>query len=516
MQPTVDTRYGRLCGTESRGIRCFRGVRYARPVRGALRFQPPEPPEPWAGTRKATQPGPAAPQFALPWFGWISAAGVKPSQDCLSLNIWSPGLDEGRRPVLVWIHGGGFLVGSGATAVYNGQDLARRGNVVVVTINYRLGALGYAHLKNVLGAGFERSTNLGLRDQVAALEWVREHIERFGGDPGNVTVVGQSAGAMSIGALLGAPRARRLFHRAVLQSGAAQNVMEPEEAGFVARTFLGELGGPPPTPDALGRIPVSRILAAQRATMTQLSDWNRRLMIFQPVVDGDVIPQQPMAAVERGETAHIPMLLGTTLDEWKLFRVVDPGVRRLHNRDLVARFHSVLMNHRGAPDPEQAVEDFRAAVEARGGSGSPTDLWSAFQSARIMHLPATRLAEAQTKAGGSAHAYLFTWQPPGVLRAMGACHGLEIPFVFGSTGHPFARPFTGLTGAATRLSRKMQHAWLRFARHGAPALDRLPPWPGYEAPQRKTMIFGRTCELADAPLEAERSLLDRWLGAATS
>lgn len=481
-------------------------------MRGSLRFQPPQPPEPWTGTREATRPGPAAPQFALPWFGWISAAGVKPSQDCLSLNVWTPGLDEGQRPVLVWFHGGGFLVGSGATPVYNGHDLARRGNVVVVTLNYRLGALGYAHLNRVLGEGFEQSSNLGVRDQIAALEWVREHIDRFGGDPNNVTLMGQSAGAMSIGALLGAPRARALFHRAVLQSGAAEHVIEPEEAAFVARTFLGELGGPAPTPEALGRIPVWRILQAQRTTMQQLSDWNRRLMVFLPAVDGDVIPEQPIEAVRRGELAHVPFLLGTTRDEWRLFRLVDPGVRRLGSRELVDRFHSVLASHRHAPDPEDAVEEFRGAVEARGGGGSPTEVWSAFQSARVMHVPAARLAEAHTRAGGRAHSYLFTWTPPGPLAAVGACHGLEIPFVFGSTGHPFARPFTGLTGAASRLSQKMQYAWVRFARNGAPALDRLPPWPGYAPPSRRTMLFGRTCQLSDSPVEAERSLVERWTG----
>jgi para-nitrobenzyl esterase len=185
-------------------------------------------------------------------------------------------------------------------------------------------------------------------------------------------------------------------------------------------------------------------------------------------------------------------------------------VRRLRLRDLVDRFRAVLASHRDAPDPEAAVAEFREAVEARGGSASPTELWSAFQSARIMHVPAARLAEAQTAAGGRAHSYLFTWTPPGVLAIMGACHGLEIPFVFGSTGHPFARPFTGISGAATRLSHKMQHAWIRFARNGVPALDRLPPWTAYQVPERRTMIFGRSCRLADSPLEGERRLLERW------
>jgi len=510
LKPEVETRYGRIRGTQSAGIRCFRGIRYARAARGPLRFQPPMPPEPWKGVQNALEPGPASPQFALPWFGWISAAAVTPGQDCLSLNLWTPGTDSGRRPVVVWIHGGGFLVGSGATPVYDGADLARRGNLVVVTINYRLGALGYAHLHRTLGPGFEESTNLGVRDQIAALEWVRDHAELFGGDPGNVTVMGQSAGAMSIGALLGAPRARKLFHRAICQSGAAENVLEPEEADFVARVFLSELGGPPPSHEALGRIPLKNLLRAQRTTMQQLSDWNRRLMVFQPAVDGDVIPEQPMAAVRRGAIADLPLLLGTTLDEWRLFRMVDPGVRGLSERDLVDRFAAVLSTHRRAPAPDQAVQQFREAIEARGGGTRPTQVWSAFQSARMMHVPAMRLAAAHTAAGGKAHAYLFTWKPPGVLSPMGACHGLDIPFVFGSTGHPIARPLTGLSGAATRLSRKMQYAWIRFAREGQPSQDRLPPWPAYELPRRSTMILGRSCAVASSPLDTERSLLEEW------
>jgi para-nitrobenzyl esterase len=510
MQPTVETRYGRLRGTESKGIRCFRGIRYARAARGSLRFQPPRTPEPWTGVRNATQPGPAAPQFSLPWFGWISAAGVSPGQDCLSLNVWSPGLDEGRRPVLVWIHGGGFLVGSGATPVYNGQDLSRRGNVVVVTINYRLGALGYAHLNRVLGEGFEQSSNLGVRDQIAALEWVRDHIERFGGDPGNVTLVGQSAGAMSIGALLGAPRARQLFHRAVLQSGAAEHVIEPEEAAFVARAFLGALGGPPPSPDALGRISVRQILAAQRSIMNELSDWNRRLMVFLPSVDGDIIPEQPIEAVKRGELAHIPLLIGTTLDEWKLFRLVDRDRFAIRDGEILDRVDQVLEGYPGAPAAHVALGEYRAALRTRGARTRSRDVWNAFQSARVFHYPAMRLAEAHTAGGADVYSYLFTWRSPTLRGSLGACHALELPFVWGFTRHPLALPLLGVDRTAPRLSRVMQRAWAAFARDGVPRASGLPKWERYDPVRRATMVLGRRCALDDAPLDAERQLWERW------
>ncbi len=510
MNRPVETSFGLLRGSESNGIRSFKGIRYARPPVGANRFRPPAPPDAWTGIRDAVEFGPAAPQYALPWFGWISAAGVEPGDDCLSLNVWTPGCDAARRPVLVWIHGGGFMVGAGSTGVYDGRDLARRGDVVVVTINYRLGALGYAHLKFGLGEGFEQSSNLGVRDQIAALEWVRDNIDRFGGDPGNVTVFGQSAGAMSIGALLGAPRARALFHRAICMSGAADHVIEPEQAERVARTLVERLGGPAPTQLAYGRIPMERMLQAQRETMNELWDF-RSMMLYLPTVDGDVIPEQPLDAIRRGAAADIPLMIGATLDEWRLFRLIDPGPFGLRESDLVGRFADALGDDFSrAPKAPAAVGAFREALERRNGQTRPSDVWGAFQTARVMHLPATELAEAQHAGGGTSYSYLFTWRPPAMRRALGACHGLDIPFVFGAIQHPLARPFTGFTTSAARLSRKMQYAWIRFAREGDPGHERLPLWAPYDPQRRATMVLGRRCALDDAPLEDERELLASW------
>jgi para-nitrobenzyl esterase len=507
----VETCYGRVRGRESGGVRIFRGVRYATPPSGVRRFLPPLPPEPWTGTFDATRPGPAAPQFALSWFGWVSAAGVAPGEDCLSLNIWTPGLDAAKRPVLVWIHGGGFLVGAGSTPVYDGRSLASRG-VVVVTLNYRLGALGFAHLGLLYPGELPHCSNLGVRDQIAALAWIRQNIERFGGDPENVTVCGQSAGAMSVGALLGAPSARGLFQRAICQSGAADHVLEPGEARAVARVFLEQLGRPRPSFEALGQLPLQRILRAQRSALMRLMDWTR-IMVFLPAVDGDLIPEQPLDAIRRGATAQIPILLGTTLDEWRLFRIVDEGPFAMREEELLARFARTLRaGFPAAPGPERAVREFRGAIEARGARARPGDVWCEFQSARVMHFPAARLAEAQSGGGGSAHAYLFTWRPPALRRAIGACHALDIPFVFGSIQHPLARPLTGLAGSAAHLSRKIQQAWVEFARGGEPCHSELPPWERYDDERRATMVLGRRCALDDAPLEPERRLLAAWRG----
>ena len=509
MNLEVDTQYGRIRGSESAGIRSFKGVRFASPPAGRFRFRGPQPPEPWTGARDATEYGPAAPQYSMPWFGWISAAGVAPGSDCLSLNVWTPGLDDARRPVMVWIHGGGFMVGSGSTGIYNGHDLARRSDVVVVTVNYRLGPLGYAHLGMVLGDGFEDSTNLGVRDQIAALEWVRDHIDRFGGDPNNVTVFGQSAGAMSIGALLGAPRARSLFHKAICMSGAADHVVEPDTAREIAQAFLTALGGPAPTQEALGRISINEILAAQARVMAEHSNM-KQMMVFLPTVDGDLIPEQPREAIRNGDTADIPLLIGTTLDEWRLFRLIDPGPLGLDEAGLVERLEEALQDFPAAPSLSDAIRTLRNTLGTRIDASSANDVWTAFQSARVMHFPAARLSDAQTAGGGVAHNYLFAWRPPALRRALGACHGLDIPFVFGAVTNPLVLSLAGFSPAAVRLSRKMQRSWTNFARNGSPGHSQLPSWSCYEPQKRNTMVFGRRCRLADAPLEAERRMLERW------
>ncbi len=513
MNAEVETRYGRIRGSESGGILSFRGVPYAAALSGTRRFLPPERPDPWTGTFEATRPGASAPQLSMPVFRWINLAGGRPGDDCLSLNVWTPGLDAARRPVLVWIHGGGFLVGSGSTPLYRGHDLALRGDAVVVTINYRLGALGYAHLGAVLGKDF--AWNLGVRDQIAALEWVRDHADRFGGDPNNVTVFGQSAGAMSVAALLAAPRARALFRRAICMSGAGDHVLDADDARRVAAAFVEALGGPPPTHEALARIPLERILRAQNDVMTRMSDL-QKLMVFLPAVDGDLIPEQPLAALRRGAAAGIPILTGSTLEEWKLFRLVDGGIGRFRWTDADRLFAQALSGLPGAPDGRSAREQFLEALGTRSAARQPYSVWSAFQSARVFHHASARLAEAQHAGGGRVHSYLFTWRPPALRRSLGACHALDIPFVFGSTGHPLARPLTGISAVAPRLSRRIQHSWLRFARDGEPGHERLPVWPRYEPERRATMILGRECTLDNAPLEAERLLLERWLAADAS
>lgn len=510
VQPSVDTNRGRVAGSEARGVSIFRGIPYARPPIGRLRFQPPRPADPWSGVHSAVRPGPVPVQAALPFFRFVNAGAARQSEDCLYLNVFTPGLDGARRPVLVWIHGGAFLVGSGSTPIYEGSLLARRGDMVVVTLNYRLGALGYVHLNGVAGPEFAESANLGVHDQIAALEWVRDNIERFGGDPGNVTVCGQSAGAMSIAALLGAPRARALFQRAILQSGAARNVLSRERADEVADRFLWELRDVERTPEALGAVPVERILKVQGSVNRDLMNLVN-LMVMLPCVDGSLITEQPLEAVRRGATADISMMIGTTLEEWKLFTPLEAALTRLGEGQLVARFAELLPQvTTRAPDPELAARHYREAVRVRGGRTTPVEVWSSFQSTRVFHHPAIELADLQAAGRRDVYSYLFTWSPPALGRTLGSCHAMELPFVFGLTSHPATRPFTGFASAARKLSNRMQYAWIGFARGGNPGHERLPDWDPYEPGSRATMIFDRECSIADGPLDAECRLIDAW------
>ncbi len=504
----VETRQGRLSGVERRGIHLFRGIRYAAPPVGELRFRPPEPPEAWGGIRTADDVGPASVQPAPPIVGFarslLGTVGSKTSEDCLRLNVWTPGCDGERRPVMVWLHGGAFLFGSGATALYSGRTLARRGDVVVVTINYRLGALGYLHLAELLGPEGPVTSNCGLRDQIAALEWVRDNIEGFGGDPHNVTVFGESAGAMSVGALLGAPRARRLFHRAILQSGACHNVASSHRATGTAEFFLNELGLHPTHDDAakLREIPLPALMDAQRRTLGRLGFATGGLP-FQPAVDADVIPYAPLDAIGKGDAAGIPVLVGTNRDEWKLFTLHEPRARRLTEEGLLKRVAKLLPGRDagGRRHAELAVETYRRERLGRGEL-SPFEIWVAFQSDRIFRYPAARLAELQAPHETRTFSYLFTWAPPMLGERIGACHGLELPFVFGTLKHPLLRPL-GLRGGA-QLARDLQQAWLAFAHTGNPSSEGVGVWDAYDPELRSTMVLGRRCFIEHAPLESER------------
>ena len=491
----AEPRAGALRGWRLGGVACWRGVPYAAPPVGPLRLRGPRPVVPWPGVREAMAFGASAPQpFSLAEQVLGLHAHEPAAEDCLSLNIWSQGPAGAARPVMVWLHGGAFLTGAGSDDLYDGHRFAARGDVVVVTINYRLGPLGFLHLR---GCGVpEADENLGLRDQIAALAWVRDNIGAFGGDPACVTLFGQSAGAMAIGALLGAPAARGLFHRAILQSGAAQHVHDRAGADRIARRFLRALGGSRAGEAALREAEPARLLAAARPLLAAISLTG---LPFQPVVDGDILPQRPLAAVRAGSAADVPLLLGTTRDELALYGVVG---RRDTAAPLLKRWRRL---HAGAAlaralGPRRLLRLRRAyGMDAGMRDDLPTDV--------VFRMPALQLAAAQD-AHAPVFVYRFDWRSPAYDGAVRACHALDLPFVWNNLDKPSARLLTRDEPGTRALAEAMQDAWIAFARNGDPATPKLPLWPRYGAPRRATMIFDTACRVEDDPQGAQRAAWD--------
>jgi para-nitrobenzyl esterase len=408
------------------------------------------------------------------------------SEDCLFANVWAP---EGATglPVMVWIHGGGFVIGSGSQEIYDGAPLAHRGNVVVVSLNYRLGSFGFLHLSDLCPEMEGVADNVGMRDQVAGLEWVQRHIEAFGGDPGNVTIFGESAGGMSVGTLLGMPSARGLFHKAIPQSGACHNFHTREAASKVAAIFLDALGiSPAQAATQLREVPAEKLVEAQGSTHLGLGT-TLGLLPFQPVLCADTLPAPSLGVVRAGELAGVPILVGSTRDEWKLFGMMDPEVYKLDEAGMLAKLGDVL--------PEI---DARQVMEVYGGeSRAPVDVFFAAQTDRIFRIPAVRLAEAQ-HPHAPVYMYRVDWESPALGGMLGACHAIELPFVFGSHGKPGGDQFVGSGPEADTLAEQMMDAWSSFARAGNPG------WQAFDSDTRATMLFGRDTAIAHDPAPAER------------
>lgn len=504
----VETAQGKVEGAARDGVRVFLGIPYARPPVGPLRLRPPQPMAPWAGVRPALAFGAGAPQSPSMMGRLLGIGFGEHDEDCLSLNVWTPACDGARRPVLVWLHGGGFVFGASNQPIYSGAPLARRGDAVVVSVNYRLGALGWLALPALAEEEGGVAGNLGLLDQIAALRWVRENVACFGGDPDNVTLFGESAGAMSVGTLLGTPAARGLFRRAILQSGAAHNASSPDVGAGVAHALLKEMGLAQDDLAGLRAAPVEALLAAQQRVLAELFGRMPGLP-FQPVVDGDVLPRPPLEAVADGLSADVSILLGTNLEEWKIFGLGDPTLKTLDHDGLLERVERVVPGacDTGLRHAERAVATYRSAREGQHPT-EPADLFAAIEGDRIFRVPAVRLAEAARRHAPHVYKYLFTWRSPALGGLLGSCHALEIPFVFGTTDVPALRGFVGEGEGVGRLSGYMMDAWLSFARSGSPRAEGLGEWPAYDGERRATMLLGEACGAADAPHDAERAFWD--------
>ena len=491
----VETRYGTVRGSHSGPVSVWKGIPYAQPPVGKLRFRPPQPPASWPGTREATAFGPIAPQDLTHLTSLMSTLGGEAaeqeisSEDCLYLNIWSPGADTKKRPVLVWIHGGGFIVGSGSQPDYDGTGFAQQGDLVIVTLNYRLGMLGFLHLDELAGDAYTSSGNCALLDQVAALQWVHENIAAFGGDPGNVTIFGESAGAWSVGSLLAMPAARGLFQRAILQSGAAHAIQDSAAATKTARAYLDLLGVGIDELAGLADLPLEALLAAQTSLLA-----GNPLAGIRPVVDGKDIPESPVQAIARGAAKDVAVLIGTNRHEMKLFvsdsseSTLDPGIaQRILGERTVEVFTTYAAAQPGVDMREIGLDMF-------------TDY--------TFRIPAIRLAEAQAGQSAPVWMYRFDWPSPNAR--FGACHALELPFVWNNLATSIFRVLTG-NNPPQELANSMHAAWIAFAHTGNPNTSGLPHWPAYDIDRRATMLFAEQCNVEDDPQGAERAIWESLL-----
>jgi para-nitrobenzyl esterase len=485
----VATRSGKVEGFERNGVHVFRGIPYAAPPVGPRRWRAPVREEAWEGTRDATSFSPQSAQTEFSLTKIMGQAQPAYSEDSLYLNVWTPGCDDARRPVMVWIHGGAFVWGAGDTPWYDGTKFATHGDVVVVTINYRLNAFGFLHLADLFGERFAGSGNAGLLDQIAALDWVRECITAFGGDPARVTIFGESAGGASVATLLGRPAARGLFGAAIPQSGAASWIATRERATTVARKLVENLGVGSDV-DALLAAPTDSILAALPA----FREDGAAALPFEPVVDGTVLPIPPLAAIANGNADGVRVLTGTNADEMTLFTIADPAIGALDDAAVRTR----MANAFGAGGAT-VYENYRA----RRPDATPPELWTRLSTDGVFRIPSIRVLEAQL-AHAPVWSYFFTYPSPvfgGLLRST---HALEIPFVFDNLDRGGAEMLTGHGAERQAIADAMHRAWISFAREGDPNHAGLPEWPQYDLARRGTMRFDTVCELLEDPGRDDR------------
>jgi para-nitrobenzyl esterase len=493
----VETASGRVQGTEQDGIRHFRGIRYGATTAGANRFRPPQPVEPWSGITEATAFGETAPQV----FTRLALGGTKGNrpaigEDCLALNVWTPGCDAARRPVMVWLHGGGFEAGTGSMALYDGTNVARRGDVVVVTINHRLNVFGHCHLADLAGDDFLGSANAGYLDVVAALEWVRDNIHAFGGDPGNVTIYGQSGGGRKVSISMAAPVARGLFHRGIVQSGSHLRLAERDRAQAMTVALL----------DALG-IPHGEARRLQEVPMDTLIELNGRLRgRFSPTLDGVVFDRHPWDPEAPELSRDVPLLVGTCRTELSnQVGSMDPTAFDIVQADLPAR----LERYVDAADVPSLVETVRRS--SPGASAS--EVFFTIITARGYWLDSVLQTErkAAQAAGGGAPvwSYRLLWRTPVEGGRRVTPHSLDLPFVFDNVAvaPDMVGPPTEETAA---MAEAMSESWIAFARTGDPNNAAVPSWAPYDLERRTVVHFDVPPVAVDDPHQDERIAMSRY------
>ena len=482
-------------GYQEDGLSIFKGLRYGAAPVGALRFKPPAEPQAWREAASATSYGAPAIQSGLAPGERRTSPGDPPapdepasSEDCLFLNVWTPGLDAARRPVMVWLHGGGFANGSGGAAMYDGGALARKGDVVTVTVNHRLNVFGYLHLGEAFGPDYAQSGVAGMLDIILSLEWVRDHIAAFGGDPDNVTIFGESGGGWKVSLLMAMPGAKGLFHKAIIQSGPGLKGKTKAEAAETARALLAALQANSPHDLAA--------IATDELSKASVGFGGDAMRLYTPIVDGDALPRDPFHPDATPLAADIPLLIGTNKDENTLFMFGHPKFGSFTNED-VDRHAATAVGERGPA----LVGVLREAFP----DYSPSHLVAAVGTASGMWGGSITLAELKATQNAPVWMYMLTWETPVARGRLKSPHALEIPLVFDNVER--ARNFVGRGEEPQRVADQMSSAWLAFAHTGDPNTSALPAWPAYETGKRSTMIFNLESRVVEDPYPEVRKVL---------
>jgi len=502
--PMVKTDKGSVQGLKQDGVDAFLGIRYAAPPLGELRFMPPRPPEAWTGIADATGPGAPCMQLysasgpnesdvtrAMQGIFPTSTEAKTDNEDCLFLNVWTPDAKQGKRPVMVWFHGGGYAYGSGNWPAYNGRNLAAKGDVVVVTVNHRLNAFGYLNLAAKFGDAFAASGNVGNLDLVRALEWVRDNIAAFGGDPGNVTIMGESGGGSKVSHLMAMPAARGLFHKAVVQSGPGVISGRPAAAAEYADKILKEAGVE--TVEQLRSVRPDVIVEAVRKVTPAASALGRGPQ-FGPIADGTIVPRDPFLPAAPEQSANIPLMIGYNKTEMTLFVAAQPWYGRIDEAQLTAM--AGMMGGTTA----KAAQIYRA----QHPEYSPTHIASMAMGTRFVRGTNLMADQQSRSAKAPVYVYRLTWETPIAGGALRSPHTLDIPLMFNNAAESAALVGTGPDAA--KMAAMMSDAWISFARTGKPTSQLLPEWAAYTPTKRMVMELDVTPKLVDDPEQAIRTL----------